>query len=281
MSHPLETRKSLALEILNQRLKRVPDEIAGVVPYLHDYEAYPPRIGLHIEHVRDEMGITLPGRLLLETCHSLFKDKILYHGSYRSPSEMEGNALVPKQARWQDTDGNFYTHGDPAIAAADNFELPLIKSLLHDNHPALKDKKGFLILVRRMDSRGNTLWFTSKEAIDALTETKAEGHVYLIGKKYKNPQYERKYFDRVLSHSLDEYRITEPIPLRMTTEIKTTVDDLPSNLLVIDAPRDVASRMLDRLPKSNIMALSQQTGIKVRPLRGDLSHELFPNLEGR
>jgi hypothetical protein len=194
----------------------------------------------------------------------------LYHGT----PKYINHKLEVRQPYWQDEKGRRFKHGEPAICTSDNPDLPIARSLIHENADTFKDRPYQLQL--RTDARGKRHWFTLLENIEALSEQEAIGYLYLI-KKREGPDYKKPYFDTVRNRYLDEYRIHHN---RMASiAIKMTVEDLPPDLLVIDAPKHEALQALDYLPTySTPLELSDRLDIAIEPFGGSWGLDMFPDI---
>lgn len=177
-----------------------------------------------------------------------------YHGSYRSPEEI-GQSLLPMPPVRFDEAGNSYTDGEPAIALDDTHDLPIIRSLLNGKAPGLQDCG--LVLARRKDANGQTHWFTTEEAL-ARTGV---GTVYIV---WPERQLD-KYVDPLLGRR-DEYRLYRPACYEAS--VKTTREDLPGSLMVIDDSAPQARAFIDLVPEGHPKDISEALGVGVRPLGG-------------
>jgi hypothetical protein len=194
----------------------------------------------------------------------------LYHGT---PKHI-GHKLEVRQPYWQDANGRKFKHGSPAICTSDKPDLPITRSLLHENADTFKDRPFYLRLAT--DRRGKRHWFTLRENVDALREDEATGYMYVI-KKREGPDYTKPYFDTVRARYLDEYRIHHN--RIASTIIKMTVEDLPPDLLIIDLPKPEAMRALDYLHTYKTpLELSDRYGVLIEPFGGSWELDAFPNI---
>lgn len=197
----------------------------------------------------------------------------LYHGT----PENIGRKLEVKQPYWQDSNGRKFKHGAPAICTSDKPDIPIMRSLLHENADTFKDKPFHLRLGT--DARGKRHWFTLQENIDALQESDATGCLYVI-KKRDDPDYKEPYFDTVRGRYLDEYRIHHNRTASIA--IKMTVEDLPPDLLVVDAPKAEAIRMLNHLHTYRTpLELGDRHGVAIEPFGGSWDLDIFPDIHNR
>lgn len=197
----------------------------------------------------------------------------LFHGT----PKYIGRRLEVRQPYWQDEKGRRFKHGEPSICTSDKPDLPIMRSLLHERADAFKDKSFHLRLGT--DARGRRHWFTLRENIDALQESSATGYLYVI-KKREGPDYQTPYFDTVRGRHLDEYRIHHNRTASIA--IKMTVEDLPQDLLVIDAPKSEAVRTLDYLHAYRTpLELSDRFGVAIEPFGGSWELDVFPGISNR
>jgi len=194
----------------------------------------------------------------------------LYHGT---PKNI-GSKLEVRQPYWQDRNGRKFKHGTPAICTSDNPDVPIMRSLLHEDADTFKGRPYQLRLG--IDARGKQHWFTLRENIDALYEYEATGYLYVI-KKREGSDYTKPYFDTVRGRYLDEYRIHHNRIASIA--IKMSVEDLPDNLLVVDAPKPEASQALDQLRTYRTpIELSDSLDIAIEPFGGSWELDEFPNI---
>ena len=194
----------------------------------------------------------------------------LYHGT----PKYVGPRLEVRQPYWQDEQGRRFRHGEPAICTSDKPDMPIMRSLLHENADTFKGRPYYLRLAT--DARGKRHWFTLRENIDALHEEETTGYMYVI-KKREGPDYTKPYFDTVRARYLDEYRIHHNRIASIV--IKMTVEDLPPDLLMVDLPKSEAVRALDYLHTYNTpLELSNRLGIAIEPFGGSWGLDVFPNI---
>lgn len=195
----------------------------------------------------------------------------LYHGT---PKHV-GRTLEVRQPYWQDEKGRRYSHGSPAICTSDKPDMPIMRSLLHENSDALKDKAFRLRLG--IDARGKRHWFTLQESIDALHDQDASGYLYVITKR-NEPDYTKPYFDTIRARYLDEYRIHHNRTASIA--IKMTVEDLPPDLLVINATPSEATRALRALHTYNSPRdFSDYLGMPIEPFGESWRLDMYPNIQ--
>jgi hypothetical protein len=180
-------------------------------------------------------------------------ENTLRHGS---PHRLNpGVLLEPRQATWDDSKRRKYADGKPAICCSATSDFPVVRALLHNGRPELKDIP--LCLAKRVDNHGRAHWFTTKEALAALGG--ARGFVSVVENRISDLD------EGVYDKERDEYRIySERRPL---AQISVGVEDLPSFLNVIsveDIPKLVFMR-----DYPNPRAWGDETGVSVQRV-GDL-----------
>ncbi len=217
---------------------------------------------------------TLQGRIALEFIDDQHKyskstqpGSLLYHGT---PYIFQ--FLRPHQATWQDSQWRDYADGSPAICASDTFDMPVTRSLLHDNRPEFRDNRDVtLILAKHQDRRRRVYWFTSTEALAAVSNS--EGKVYAF---YRDRLVHPNQLDERPPEHLrerDEYRVygmRDPI-----ARITTTAKDLPGNLLVLSNQH--ADKLADLSEYENPRQMSDDLGIDIHPLGDVWPLDCFPH----
>ncbi len=179
----------------------------------------------------------LAGRLALEFVDQQLSRKssgdpgyVLYHGS-----PYDFSRIQPRQANWQDSEGRVYADGPPAICASDSFDLPIVRSLLFDGRPELKDNETIkLVLAKHTDRHGRAHWFTSYEALDAIANCTGNVYAFFRDDVDGAPDLQVPEFLK----NRDEYRIYGERPPQTT--IAVGIPDLPGDLIVLpnsDAPK--------------------------------------------
>lgn len=168
-----------------------------------------------------------------------------------------GKFIRPQQAQHR-INGQCINHGpQAAVSASSDLVFPVIRSLLHDAHAAL-DGQGFPIILNRMeDGKGHPAIFTLAAVIEKLADKQSEGFIFanVLPPANAEPFEERS--------DLAEWRV--PGEMSWDWVGRTTIEDLPSQLLVIDAPETEAQEFLDIFTQSTLspLELSVKLGVAV------------------
>lgn len=203
----------------------------------------------------------------------------LWHGS---PAAIDG-PLQPMQARWQDEKGRFYADGDPCICASDDPEVPIMRALLHDEHPSLKGLNNVPILMRKKDTHHRQFFFTSHEVFAALTDTEGSGYIYAID-RYDYPNrydYEMRFYynEPVLWESRKEYRLRRPV--QPVIRIPVSIADLPPHLVILKGTQDQYRTFFKEMPTRSIPQLCEKIGMEAQLNGADWPLDHFPQLKSK
>lgn len=183
----------------------------------------------------------------------------LFHGSPIGPEAM-GDIIQPHQAKTR-IKGALIDHGPrSAVSTSSTLDFPITRSLLHDRHPAFKGSPPFPILSRKANLNGEAYIFTAAEVLRHLHDNEAQGFVYA---SHHPPDSAAPFVGR---EDLAEWRVPEP--LRWDWVGRTTIDDLPENILVIDSSEEAARTFLDEVPErsEHPFELSRHMGVLVSRL---------------
>jgi len=184
------------------------------------------------------------------------KEPTLFHGTPIDPDTM-GDVIRPHKAQSR-RNGSLVNHGPAAaISTSTTLRFPCIRSLLHDNHPDLTRREFYPLLSRRTDAGGKPYIFTSAGALEILSYNKSAGFIYANS---ESPITAAPFEER---EDLAEWRVPEPMTWEWVG--RTSVRDLPEDLLVVDAASDRAKEFLDLLPLSydHPLSMSKDNGIAV------------------
>lgn len=185
-----------------------------------------------------------------------------YHGTPVSPDQM-GEMIQTRQPRTQIrvAEASINHGAGPAVCTSVSLRFPVLRSLLHDNHPSLTDWNYHLTLHRRINALEQSYIFTAAEVLRRLVEDRAVGYVYAI---HNAPASAAPYHERA---DLDEWRIPEDT--RWDLVMRTTVHDLPGSLLVMDTGLDDTRTFFDALAHTtdHPLQLAADKKVPVLPFR--------------
>lgn len=197
-------------------------------------------------------------------------EDFLYAGSTTN----SGLVLTPQLVA-RDANGRAHRSTKPVTYMYDSPNIPIVQSVL-DKSTELLPSKPFRA-QRRSDSSGRVYWCTFQENIDILRQSKAHSFVHVVDKQHNHPDYTLPPHNAFHQKQQEEYRIHHRRVARVV--IKMTVEDLPSDLLVVDAPKAKALRALDYLHTYRTpLELSDRLGVAIEPFGGSWDLDTFPNI---
>jgi len=165
----------------------------------------------------------------------------VFHGSPVPPAKM-GEYIEARQSLTKDYDGRMVPHGAPAVSTSTYpGPFPIVRSLLHANHPCLADRADIaLTFGREANRRGIPYYFVGAVTLRVLMDNNGVGSVYACeGRGTTEPLSGRE--------DLGERRASKA--LRWVLASQTNVNDLPDFLQIINATEQQTWNFLDTLPE--------------------------------
>lgn len=214
---------------------------------------------MEIVRVRQEGGddLVLPkvGDLINCATYQAPTPRALYHGSPIAPDEL-GPQIDPRLAVFF-FKGQRIAHGEHSVVSmSSTLGFPVIRSLIHYDHPDMPDNGFHLDLSRRLNRAQQPFFFTSVETVEQLRDS----HGYVYGANHP-PTSAKPYAER---QEIDEWRVPEPVVWDWAGRV--TLHDFPASLLVVDGDHEQIDTFIEAFEASmeHPLTVGQETGVNVQ-----------------